>query len=209
MADTLVPIKSREEVPECYEEFLSRYKENPNLIKQIRDVLSLLNYSDKRLQAFDAINSLLPKILGVNGARYLLHILSQPIIDKEEISQDLLFELSLLQQEFGIAYVCLKSFYNNPYDFAALEFIGTSTSENFQLVIYRSDGQNLILNPSFSSLSKLTEQLLKLLNEIMETKELTLPQNQNFKFIAHIFKFLQLNGLIKDEEVENYEEDIE
>lgn len=208
----LSTITDKEDFDRCYNEFKDSFHNDPKLILKLRDVLKPLEGGHYYpFVLFQSANDVLPKMFGNNGARYLIHILRNGIVNERmeenesEIDQDVYIELSSLIYQFGIPFMCAEKFINNPLDFVSMQMAYTNDSaENFIRII-RADQNSFEMKLDVDTMLKIAQDMVEKVNTVIKQKKIEPDEDRSVHLMGTVYEFMALNGIIPDGGIEDGE----
>lgn len=187
-------LESDEEINSCFEEFKSKFEENPSKIKQVKELLSFMDKEQSYpFWLLEITQNVFPKIFGEKGAKYLIHVLKNGIPNKEKLDDELYTELLSLISQFGIQFVCAEKFIENPMDYATSQLIVSKESDLVYLRIIRADKSGFDLHIDLSTLARFAGHMLDKLVQAIEVKG-ELPEDAKLELFGYMYKLVKSSG---------------
>jgi len=192
----MVEINEKQLLDSSFNEFKDIIKENPKIITQIDNALSLLENSHKYPFALIEIHQILARILGENAANYFLSVLIKGIPEEhKEEWNELPLDLLILVYKYNSLLICANKFFNNPLDYASLQVAASDKAEDLiHLRILRADKAKLDLHIDLPTFGVFASHVLGKLNKVIQNKQLTLPKKVQNQLMKHINEFMEISG---------------
>lgn len=192
--EIMVELKNDEEINSCFEEFKTKFKENPNKINKVKELLSFMDREESYpFWLFEITQNIFPKLFGEKGAKYLIHVLRSGIPNKEELDDELYTELMSLISQYGIQFVCAERFIENPMDYATSQLIISRESDLVYIRIIRADKSMFDLHIDLPTLARFTGHMLDKLVQAIEVKG-ELPEDVKLELFGYMYKFVKSSG---------------
>lgn len=203
-------ITDRDDFDRCYNEFRKSFRNDPELISKLRNILEPLKGGHYYpFVIYQSANDLLPKMFGSDGTRYLMHILRYGIVNENmienssEIDKDLYVELSSLIYQFGIPFMCAEKYINNPLDFVTMQMLYTQDSTESLFRIIRADQNSFEMKLDIDMMLKMAQDLIEKANTVVRQKGVEVDEDRRTNLLGTIYEFMRLNGIIPDGGIEN------
>jgi len=204
-------IESREEFISCYNEFKSKY--DPQSLGKLKEELEALKTKHSYpFIIFDSITNILPNIFGVNGTKYIVHVLRNGIVNEDyeensdEIDPKIYIELKSLVNQYGILFVSAERFLSNPMDFITMQLIYTQDSKKNFIRFIRSDQETFELNLDVDTMLLIARDLVDKINTVIKQKGDIPEQHNIIRLLSSVYDFGILSGYIPSNEVAADEE---
>lgn len=200
--DIFQEFDSREDLQRSLADLTVHYQSNKFLFSRMDELLSTLNnHVSFPIIFLDSVNRVFPLLAGNEGSKFVTYVLKHgnPFTQEDFTDQELYIELEILVAKYGVQFVNVERYINNPLDYSSFQML---TKDNMVILrIIRADQEVLELNLDMASLLQFTNHTIQKATQVLNHQNYELTDQQHVELLKSIMNLMISCGVLNESEI--------